>query len=200
MSAAAEDAQANEQPRRMTIPTLDLGSGLALSPLTMADAEELFAVIEHNRANLREWLTWVDQHESVAQVEESIREIHEADLERTGRMFALRDRGSIVGMAGFTKISEDLRTGEISYWLGAASRGRGWITQAGEALVAHGFDALGLNRIRLEIVTGNVRSRAVAGRLGCSVDRIEREALHLNGKLVDVAVFGLSKSDWSSQS
>ena len=45
----------------MTFP-LSAGDDLELDVLNEADAEELFALVDANRAYLREWLPWLDEN------------------------------------------------------------------------------------------------------------------------------------------
>ena len=58
-------------------------------------------------------------------------------------------------------------------WLGfrllPSAWGRGYATEAAEALLAHGFETVGLERVRAETMAVNTRSRAVLERLGMHV-------------------------------
>ena len=54
---------ADEVIRPMT--GIQVDSDLEFSLLGINDAEELFSVVESNRAYLREWLPWLDQTNSV---------------------------------------------------------------------------------------------------------------------------------------
>ena len=55
---------------------------------------------------------------------------------------------------------------EIAWRLGRAHWGHGYVTEAGRALLRHGFTALGLDQIYSFTVPANLRSRAVMERLG----------------------------------
>jgi ribosomal-protein-serine acetyltransferase len=67
------------------------------------------------------------------------------------------------------------------------------------ALVAHGFRELGLNRQTIAAATDNLRSRAIAERLGFQQEGVAREAERLYDRFVDHAVYALTKSMWLSR-
>ena len=55
---------------------------------------------------------------------------------------------------------------ELTYALGKAHWGQGYATEAGHAMITHGFTTLGINRIINAISPANQRSRALMTRLG----------------------------------
>ena len=65
-------------------------------------------------------------------------------------------------------IPEDAKGPEVEagWRLTRAARGHGYAVEAAAALLAHGFDTLGLPRIVAEIYCANAASNAVARRLG----------------------------------
>ena len=76
-------------------------------------------------------------------------------------------------------------------------QGQGIITQSCKRLIEYGFNALNLNRIEISCAAGNIKSRAIAKRLGFTEEGILREAeLIRGGKLVDNCCYGLLKEDW----
>jgi RimJ/RimL family protein N-acetyltransferase len=58
---------------------------------------------------------------------------------------------------------------EIGYWLGRRWWGQGFATEAGEAVVAFGFDVLGLRLLRSGVFADNHASLGVQRKLGFSV-------------------------------
>ena len=160
------------------------------------DAEELFALTAANRVRLREWLPWLDGCTRVADTRENIEAtLRQADA-GTGLAVCLWSEGRIAGVGGYNAIDRTNLSGHIGYWLGAEFEGRGLMTSANRALVAHGFTALGLRRQTIAAATGNVRSRAVAERLGFVLEGVLREAEMLYGRSVDHALYAQTVSDW----
>ena len=103
--------------------------------------------------------------------------------------------GELAGIAGFRALDPANRSGEIGYWLRADFGGRGLMTACCRALVAHGFDALGLNRIAIAAATGNTKSRAIPERLGFRFEGVLRQPEWLYDRFVDHAVYSLLRSE-----
>ena len=64
---------------------------------------------------------------------------------------------------------EEPATAWLGYRLLQPAWGRGYATEGAEALLAHGFETIGLERVRAETMAVNTRSRAVLERLGMHV-------------------------------
>lgn len=58
---------------------------------------------------------------------------------------------------------------ELGYAFAVAARGRGYATEAGEALLKRAFERLGVSSVEAGTAAHNVRSRKLLGRLGFSV-------------------------------
>lgn len=80
-------------------------------------------------------------------------------------MGALVYEQDVVGVAGIQPLD---RAGEfeLGWWVARAYQGRGWATAIGRALVAHAFDALGLDYVLAVINPSNAASIRVAEKLG----------------------------------
>lgn len=70
----------------------------------------------------------------------------------------------LVGMAGL--YLQEVRSGEIGYWLAPEVRGRGYATRATALVVSAAFDQLCLDRLEWHAYAGNEASRSVALRAG----------------------------------
>ena len=73
--------------------------------------------------------------------------------------------GRVVGTCGYYRGFDD-QTGEIGYVLGAAWRGRGYMTEAVHLVVNFGFDAMGLENVVAYTDATNLPSIAVLRRCG----------------------------------
>jgi ribosomal-protein-serine acetyltransferase len=161
----------------------------ALRVLRKEDAAELFAVTEANRADLREWLPWVDV---VTSEDDTLLYIDSMTAQRQagrGPQFTVLCGGAIAGVVGFKPIDRVNRVGEIGYWLAPAYRGRGVMTRCVRFVVSYGFVTLDLNRIAIAAAVGNVRSRAIPERLGFTLEGVLRERENVNGAMLDHAVY-----------
>jgi ribosomal-protein-serine acetyltransferase len=167
----------------------------ALRPLVLADAREVFAVVDANRAYLRRWLPWVD---AVLSEEHSREFVESAVAQREsgrGPTFAILQRDALVGLIGFHPIDRIHCVGEIGYWLAEAAQGRGIMTACCRFVVRYGFYTLDLHRIQIPAAVANRRSRAIPERLGFTLEGIMRGRENLHGTFVDHALYALLRAD-----
>ncbi|MBE9157390.1 GNAT family N-acetyltransferase [Nodosilinea sp. LEGE 06152] len=85
---------------------------------------------------------------------------------------------------------------ELGYWVGRPFWGRGYATEAGAALIAFGFDTLGLNRINAIHFGDNPASGRVMEKLGMAKEGYRRRQTPKWGVYRDVALYGLLREDW----
>jgi ribosomal-protein-serine acetyltransferase len=64
------------------------------------------------------------------------------------------------------------------------------------ALTTHGFGSLGLHRMEIHAATENVKSRAVAERLGFTQEGVAKGAEWLHQRWVDHAVYAMLPDRW----
>ena len=177
----------------MTIP---VSEGLLLRSYVPADAAALLAVVQGSRAHLRPFLTWVD---TMQRVEDAVRFIEGAiaHQERQSALFlGLFQDGELIGGASIHEWDHYLDKAETGYWLAKEYEGRGIMLPCVKAIIRFGFEQLRLNKIELRIVSHNTRSIKLMQQLGCKTEGILRQNIKLNGRLEDVVVAGLLRSEW----
>jgi ribosomal-protein-serine acetyltransferase len=173
----------------------DLGGGLVLTPTTEQDAPDAYAVIVTERARLREWLPWVDATVDVDVERDYLRSVALANTTGTGLHATIRLDGEFAGFIGL-RVEPLHRRAEVGYWLAGRAVGRGVMTRATSAIFEIGFADLGIHRMELLAAVGNVRSRAIAERLGMALEGIRREAELLPSGWADLAAYALLVQDW----
>jgi ribosomal-protein-alanine N-acetyltransferase len=107
-----------------------------------------------------------------------------------------RDTGQLIGDASLWRFDDANRRCEVGYSLARAHWGRGYAVEALEALLAHGFDALGLNRVEADIDPLNTGSRRVLEKLGFRREGYMPERWIVDGVAADTEFFGLLRSYW----
>ena len=108
--------------------------------------------------------------------------------------------GVMVGGLLFFPLDRRVRATEIGYWLGERAAGRGLMTRAARAMLGFAIEELNVNRVGLQAEVGNQRSRAVAERLGFTLEGIRRQAwVGSDGAFVDMASYSLLTSDWQAR-
>ncbi|EFF91357.1 acetyltransferase [Streptomyces sp. e14] len=103
--------------------------------------------------------------------------------------------GELTGMLGVTMRS--LGTAEIGFWAVKEHRGNGYVAEAAGAVARWAFTRLGVDRLEWRAEVGNRASRAVAERVGFTVEGTLRAALNNKGVLRDCWVGSLLPSDLS---
>jgi ribosomal-protein-serine acetyltransferase len=174
---------------------IDLGDGIRLAVTTAADAEDTFAVVDAERDRLREWLPWVDGTSNVEIERAYLAGLALDHSQGTGLHATIRGDGHVLGMVGL-RIKPVNRSAEIGYWLAEAAVGRGVMTRAVATMIDLAFTQHALHRVELMAATGNHRSRAVADRLGLTLEGVRREAEELASGFVDLAVYAVLVSEW----
>lgn len=84
---------------------------------------------------------------------------------------------------------------ELGYWMSADVRGRGFLVEAGRAVLDWGFQELGLVRIRWQAVVGNIPSARTARALGFRYEGMMRQGLTSQRGRDDGWVAGLLAED-----
>jgi ribosomal-protein-serine acetyltransferase len=173
---------------------LDLGGGLVLTASTESEAAEAFRVVDAERARLREWLPWVEATTQEA-TEEFLRGLEAVNQAGSGLHATIRQDGEFCGFVGL-RIDLLHRSAEVGYWLAGHALGRGIMIRSVAAVFDAGFNQLGLHRLELLAATGNLRSRAIAERLGMVFEGVRREAEELPSGFVDLAMYAVLAHDW----
>ncbi|MFI1395863.1 GNAT family N-acetyltransferase [Streptomyces sp. NPDC020681] len=101
------------------------------------------------------------------------------------------DNGALVGSFCLTKLFQGVY--ELGYWAAKEQRGQGYSTEAARALCDWGFAELHAHRIEWWAMAGNTASRALAERLGFTLEGTLRNRNMVNGQPHDWWVGGLFK-------
>jgi len=175
---------------------LDPGNSTLLRPLGRDDAATLFETIDGNRAHLDPWLRWSGRVRSEEDAQAHIVRF-EAMLARDDGFHAgmWRD-GRLIGGTICHFINHESRKSELGYWLVADAVGHGYVDRACRVVIDRLFRHYDLHRVELQCATDNVRSRAVAERLGFALEGIKRESEWLTTRFADHAIYSLLRHEW----
>jgi RimJ/RimL family protein N-acetyltransferase len=111
---------------------------------------------------------------------------------------ALRDDGTLVGSIGLV-LEPDHHRAEIGYWIGKPYWGRGYATEAGQAVLGFGFETLGLNKIHAAHFTKNPSSGRVLEKLGMTYEGCLREHDYKWGVYEDIKVYAVLAREWAAR-
>jgi len=170
--------------------------GIDLRLLEERHAGTVFALVDQDREYLSEWLPWVDATITMDDTLSFIRSSLEQFAENHGFAAGIWKQDHYIGGIGTQKIDWLHRKVEIGYWIGQNFQGHGIVTEACRAVVHHAFCEWDLNRVEIRCAAGNVKSSAIAERLGFTLDGTLREGHLLHRRFHDLLIFGMLKKDW----
>lgn len=170
----------------MKTPTLTTDR-LTLRPFTMADADRVTQLLQDPAIaettlyipypyTRDDAAMWIAMHPAAAQ---------------TGReliwAICLRDDGDLIGAISMEVNAQHCR-GTLGYWLGVPWWSQGYMSEAANAVVDFGFEALDLHRIEATRMPENVGSARVMEKAGLTYEGILRGYYLKNGTFEDAAI------------
>jgi RimJ/RimL family protein N-acetyltransferase len=117
---------------------------------------------------------------------------------RTRYQFALvlPGDGSLIGNCGIRRRSPGAHEADIGYELDPAQWGRGYATEAASAVLAFGFEQLGLHRVWAECLSENVASAHVLEKLELQREARLRENVWMKGRYWDTLIYAILAPEW----
>jgi ribosomal-protein-serine acetyltransferase len=164
--------------------------------LDEADDETMFALISRNRTHLDSWLRWSGRVQSVDDTRALIERFRAKHALGDGFHAGLWFGGEMAGGVVCHFINRESNKTEIGYWLGADYVGKGLVTRACRAVITQLFEREKLHRIEIQCAVDNVPSRAVAERLGFTLEGIKRESDWITSSYRDHAMYALLDREW----
>lgn len=171
---------------------------LILRKIGMEDVQDMY---EYSRdPETCRYLLW-ESHQSP-----DVTRKHIQNLEREYRALHFFDwalvekqSGKMIGTAGFTRIFDRNKVGEIGYVIAPSRQRQGIAPEAIARLLSFGFGKLELSRIDCRIMEHNLASRKVAQRLGFQFRFFERERVLKRGKKERIARYSLTKEQYDEK-
>lgn len=167
---------------------------LTLRSLVADDAERLLAIFSDPEV-MRYWNTtpW-------STVEDAFDFIHRssASMQRNEGLtlgIYVKASGKLVGKCMLFSYEQESKRAELGFGLGRNAWSKGYIQEAGEALIQYGFETLGLRRIEAEIDPNNHASAKALEKLGFTREGLLRQRWEINGIVSDSALYGRLVSD-----
>ncbi|MEB3268689.1 MAG: GNAT family N-acetyltransferase [Leptolyngbya sp.] len=106
----------------------------------------------------------------------------------------VRRDGHLCGAMGLGLVRE-FHLAELGYWIGRPFWGQGYCTEAARAVIAYGFDTLGLNRIQATHFADNPASGRVMEKIGMTYEGCRRQHTVKWGEFKDIKLYGILHSD-----
>ncbi|WP_251554475.1 GNAT family N-acetyltransferase [Neobacillus muris] len=138
------------------------------------DGKAVYPAMQASMKELKPWMPWAHRNQTEAEVEANMREAYIKFLSREDLRLHLFDKvtGEFIGASGLHRINWDVPKFEIGYWIDTRHSGKGYITEAVEAIHHFAFQELKARRIEIRCDPNNIKSRAIPERLGFTLEGI----------------------------
>lgn len=180
--------------------TIYVRPGIGMRTMDRSSAQEVFDIIDLNRAYLRRWLPWADGTESSDIIKNVFGSWEKQREAGTDLVLGIFKNGKYIGNIGLHDMKKQNNSGMIGYWLAEKEQGSGIMTDSVRTLAHYGFSKLGLNRIYIHCASKNLKSRAIPERLGFVLEGRLQDGECLYGKYFDLMVYGTVKRNFRSLS
>jgi RimJ/RimL family protein N-acetyltransferase len=167
------------EPIRFDLPSSIETPRLTLRPPRTGDGPVLHEALTESLAELRRFLAslpWVAAEQTLESAEAFCRNGEANFIARRDLPFFAFERrtGKLVASAGLHRTVWQTPKSEIGYWCRTSASGKGFVTEAVNALAEYAFQYL--KAVRVEVITDeeNVASRRVAERSGFILEGVLR--------------------------
>jgi ribosomal-protein-serine acetyltransferase len=171
--------------------SLPLRGGALLRPLEIRHAEEFAAHMDRAREHIRPWVGASFVTEGPEAARATLLRYAERQAADGPRLFGIWADGTLRGGVMFTAFDAASGSCELGCWLEPGTEGRGLVTQACGILLHHAFRERGMHRAAWQCRADNVRSAAVAERLGMTLEGVSRETWSYGGTRYDTSLWAV---------
>jgi RimJ/RimL family protein N-acetyltransferase len=129
------------------------------------------------------------------------RSVEGSDRESERFMIEVEQDGETraIGMVQYTRVQPRARNTQIDVLIGEPEfRDSGYGTDALRALLKHLFETQKVHRVWHTMQAGNARAHKSAEKIGFVKEGVLREHDQVEGKYVDVVVYGMLANDWKN--
>jgi ribosomal-protein-serine acetyltransferase len=165
-----------------------------LRPLELWHDAEFAEHLDRAREHIRPWVGPSFVTDTVEGARATLHRYALAEADDGARLFGIWLRGRLVGGVMFVTFSASAGQCEIGCWLEPAGEGHGLVTAATNVLIEYALGQRGLNRVEWRCRADNVRSAAVARRVGMRLEGTLRGAWLNGGTFHDKQVWGLTRA------
>ena len=172
---------------------------LLIRPYTIADTDQVWRVVRS--PDIYATTAYIPRKYPRSRAEWWIRMVRSSMENRTSFEFGMfeRDTGVYVGNIGIINVRKDACLASIAYYVDPEKWGKGYATEAGEAMLKFAFQTLQLYRVAGTGMLHNMASRRVMEKLGFRFEGIARSELYKDGQFIDVAHLAVLKPEWEAR-
>ena len=198
---------------------LAVDDGVGLRTLHPDDAQDLFELLERNRARLQPWIhpsalpdtlqathiytiecylgSLDDPLEAMKIYEELYKEfISYFSTSNPAKELGIWINGSLSGAIILSLMPDSQDAAEIGYWIDQGHEGHGIVTRCVESLMGYAIEKLEIERFVIGCAVENLRSRAVPRRLGYRLQGVVPRGERVGDLVYDREIYEFLSRDW----
>lgn len=161
------------------------------------DGNALHQTVQESQEYLKDWMEWAVDIPDEVGYEKLVRENHLAFIGRTNLMMLIisKENGKLIGATGYHNLNWKVPSFEIGYWIHPNYAGRGYVTEAVNALTDFAFSQFDAERVEILCDADNKASAAVAQKAGYHLDGVlhKHRRHHLTNHLSSTMIFSKVK-------
>jgi ribosomal-protein-alanine N-acetyltransferase len=171
---------------------------LRLRPLAMSDRDDLH--VHTSNPELPRMMSW-DAHRDLRETEDWLARTIAARDAGQSIAWAIEHDGRANGCISLDGITWQFRAwrmdkAELGYWLGEPLWGQGLMSEAAFAATRWGFETLGLHKITIGCVEGNVASQKIIERIGFRFLAVFEEDFWRDGRWQAHRRYEMTHAEW----
>ncbi|MDM5199292.1 GNAT family N-acetyltransferase [Fictibacillus enclensis] len=174
--------------------TLETERCILRAPGESRDGKIVNLAIRESLEELRPWLPFAQTLPAVEETEKNLEGARIKFLEKESfRYLIFHKNGDYIGTTSLQEIDWDIPKCEIGYWIHSSFSGKGYMTEAVQAIINLGINNIRFKRIEIRCESTNSKSRAIPERLGFELEGILRnEDLSADGsRLTDTCIYSI---------
>lgn len=175
---------------------------LVLRKIRPEDAQDIFTILSDTR--VIDNTAALELHTSIDQTKELVHQItngYLADSQQDWMLVAIIDKttGTLIGCCGFFGYAPLFGRAELGYFLSPHYWGKGFVTEAAQALLNFGFDTMQLNRIEATVYPENGASIRVLEKIGMHYEGLLRQHVVRNGQFRNRQIYSILRNEWQAK-
>ena len=108
----------------------------------------------------------------------------------------LKETGECIGQIAYFLVDTKNHFAEIEYCIGTAFQGNGFATEAAKAVIAYGFDRIGLHKVQICTKEINPKSKRVIEKCGLTYEGMLRDYFFVDGGYIGRLYFSILESEY----
>lgn len=160
----------NFSPLFLNLPLPIVTHRLIMKPAHPDDTDMIYPAIVESYDTLKNWLPWARICPTAEENRATLTTFYADFIQRKRFVLAMFHNEQFIGLCGFNDFHWSIPSGSIGYWTRLSESGKGYTTEAVQAIAQYGFEHLRLKRITITCHDENYASQKVAQKAGFELE------------------------------